>query len=195
MIKRFLALLCATVILSSGSLSVNGLKLYSPPIGVSRSEILSIKLSTPVSLSSKVVPLSDKTSTNIMEVEPTSSDSFLSDEEIRLIALLTMAEAEGESSEGQRLVIDTVLNRADSEHFPNSIRDVIYQPNQFTPIWNGRIERCEVREEICQLVREELTSRLNYDVVFFNAGHYSDYGVPLFQVGHHYFSAFKEVST
>lgn len=40
----------------------------------------------------------------------------VSDADIELLALLTMAEAEGECEEGQRLVIDTVLNRVDNPH-------------------------------------------------------------------------------
>ena len=44
-------------------------------------------------------------------------------------------------------------------------------------------------EEI-KIVEEELENRTDYDVVFFNAGHYSDYGVPMFQVGNHYFSSY-----
>ena len=92
-------------------------------------------------------------------VVSTKSSYSLSDEEIDLLALLTMAEAEGESEEGKRLVIDTVLNRVDSEHFPNTIREVIYQPNQFTSMWNGRVDRCSVDDEICQLVMEEFLNQ------------------------------------
>ena len=44
--------------------------------------------------------------------------------------------------------------------------------------------------ELVKLVEEELENRTDYDVVFFNAGHYSDYGVPMFQVGNHYFSSY-----
>ena len=80
----------------------------------------------------------------------------ISNEEIELIALVTMAEAEGECEEGKRLVIDTILNRVDSEHFPNTISEVIYQPHQFSSMWNGRVDRCYVNEDICQLVKEEL---------------------------------------
>jgi len=116
-----------------------------------------------------------------MEPDETAAD-------IELLALVTMAEAEGECEEGKRLVIDTVLNRVDSCDFPNSIREVIYHPHQFSSMWNGRVERCEVREDICQLVREELESRRNSEVIFFNAGGYSRYGTPLLQVERHYFS-------
>lgn len=115
----------------------------------------------------------------------------MSREDVELIALVTMAEAEGECEEGKRLVIDTVLNRVDSDYFPDTVYEVIYQPNQFSSMWNGRVDRCEVREDICELVYEELESRTNYDVVFFTAGEYSAYGVPMFQVGNHYFSKYE----
>ena len=44
-----------------------------------------------------------------MEVSP-EEDRIASEEDIELIALVTMAEAEGEPEEGKRLVIDTILN-------------------------------------------------------------------------------------
>lgn len=55
----------------------------------------------------------------------------------------------------------------------------------------GRVDRCEVREDICGLVYEELESRTNYEVMFFTAGEYSAYGVPMFQVENHYFSRYE----
>lgn len=114
----------------------------------------------------------------------------MSQEDIELIALVTMAEAEGECEEGKRLVIDTILNRVDHERFPNTVSDVIYQPNQFTSMHNGRVDRCYVDNDICKLVREELNSRTNTDVIFFHAGKYSNYGTPLIQVENHYFSSY-----
>ena len=124
------------------------------------------------------------------EPEHIEEESPLSDEEIELIALVVMAEAEGESEEGKRLVIDTILNRVDSElsYFPNTVEEVVYQPSQFSSMWNGRVDRCEVTEEHCELVKEELRSRSNSDVVYFHAGKYGKYGTPAFQVGNHYFS-------
>jgi N-acetylmuramoyl-L-alanine amidase len=115
---------------------------------------------------------------------------IMSDADIKLIALVTMAEAEGECEKGKRLVIDTILNRVDSKHFPDTVKGVIYQPHQFSSMWNGRVDRCEVREDICNLVREELNFRTNHDVVFFMAGRYSVYGTPMFQVENHYFSSY-----
>lgn len=128
---------------------------------------------------------------NLIITEVSDTEVQLTNEEIELIALVTMAEAEGECEEGKRLVIDTILNRVDSEHFPGTVYDVIYQPSQFSSMWNGRVERCEVRADICLLVEEELKDRTNYEVIFFTAGEYSAYGVPMFQVGNHYFSRYE----
>lgn len=114
----------------------------------------------------------------------------ITQEEIDLIALITMAEAEGETELGQRLVIDTVLNRMDDPHFPDTVHDVIYYPNAFSPVWNGRLERCHVMPELVELVKEELLNRTNYDCVFFCSSGYSKYGEPMFQECCHYFSSY-----
>ena len=115
---------------------------------------------------------------------------WLSDEEIELIALVVMGEAEGEPELGQRLVIDTILNRVDDPHFPDSVTEVVYQANQFSVMWNGRIDRCYVKDELVELVKDELTERANNECVFFMAGGYSQYGEPMFQECCHYFSSY-----
>ena len=126
----------------------------------------------------------------IIEAEETVDEPIISvsNEDIELLALVTMAEAEGESEEGKRMVIDTILNRVDSERFDNTISEVIYAPNQFTSMQNGRVNRCYVADDIYQLVIEELTNRTNYDVLYFTAYQYGAYGTPMFQIGNHYFS-------
>lgn len=127
---------------------------------------------------------------NAEDIATESWEDGISKEDIELIALVTMAEAEGETELGKRLVIDTILNRADSIYFPNTIHEVVYQKNQFSSMWNGRVERCEIMEDIVELVKEELKSRTNSDVIFFTAGSYSYYGMPLFKEDHHYFSSY-----
>lgn len=122
----------------------------------------------------------------VVEEEP---DLPLTNAEIDLIALITMAEAEGESEEGKRLVISTILNRVDDNRFPNTVNGVIYQPNAFEVVHNGRLDRCYVSESIRELVVSELYNRSNREVIYFRTGHYSSYGTPLFKVGNHYFSS------
>ena len=121
--------------------------------------------------------------------EPVEPQVYLSESDINLIALITMAEAEGQPELAQRLVIDTILNRMDHYYWPNTVQGVIYQKNQFSCVWNGRVNRCYVKEDIYNLVKEELASRTNRDVVYFRAGRYSSYGTPLCKEGDHYFSS------
>ena len=125
------------------------------------------------------------------QITPEISNGLpLSDEEIDLIALVTMAEAEGESEEGKRLVIDVILNRLDSPRFSNTVDGVIYAKNAFECLVNGRADRCYVRDDIRQLVIEELKSRTNSNIHYFRADHYHNFGTPVVHVGNHYFSTY-----
>ena len=114
-------------------------------------------------------------------------DIYVDQWEVELIAQVTMAEAESETDIGRRLVIDTILNRVDSELFPDNIYDVIYQADQFSCMWDGRFYDVWPDEDAQKLVWEELGDRLNEDVLFYRT-EYFGYGTPLFQEGNHFFS-------
>ena len=125
----------------------------------------------------------------VIEKQKSEPEISMSKDDMKLIAQMTMAEAEGESEYGQRLVIDTILNRVDSSTFPDTVYDVLYQPYQFSSIKDGRFARCHVKKELYELVVEEVHNRTNYDVIFFRTGHYSKYGTPLFKEDSHYFNS------
>lgn len=52
---------------------------------------------------------------------------------------LTYAEARGECVEGQIAVTATILNREESEGFPNTFHGVMNDACQFSPVWNGEV--------------------------------------------------------
>ena len=60
-----------------------------------------------------------------------------------LLARIAMAEAEGCNTQTKTLIIMCVLNRVWSDEFPDTIEEVIFQENQFSPIDNGRWDRVE----------------------------------------------------
>lgn len=61
----------------------------------------------------------------IVTVKPLGEEKkLLPYEDISLIALITMAEAEGECEEGKRLVIDTILSISQTTHMMLSIRKI-----------------------------------------------------------------------
>ena len=68
--------------------------------------------------------------------------SFTKDDEY-LMARLAMAEQEDGDIKSKALVIRTIINRVDSDNFPDTVQEVIFETDQFTPVNNGRWERVE----------------------------------------------------
>lgn len=120
--------------------------------------------------------------------EETSANIGLTDEEMDFIAQVTFCEAGNESEYGQRLVIDTILNRVDSDSFPDSVDGVLWQSGQFSTVQSGWADSVPIYDDIRQLVEEETTDRTNTDVAYFNAVGYPSYGTALFTEGGHYFA-------
>jgi N-acetylmuramoyl-L-alanine amidase len=65
----------------------------------------------------------------------------VSAEDKALMAKLVRAEAESEPYPGKVAVATVILNRVTSPDFPNTVREVIYQSGQFTPVSNGEINK------------------------------------------------------
>ena len=63
--------------------------------------------------------------------------SSLTETDKDILLKITMAEAEGEDVVGKALVMRVVLNRVESSEFPGSVKAVVFQKRQFSPVWNG----------------------------------------------------------
>ncbi len=112
--------------------------------------------------------------------------------ELELLATLVEAEAGNQDLDGKRLVADVVLNRMESEDYPNTITEVIYQDNQFSTVLDGALEKASfnISDESFEAVRiEALESeeRLDEEILFFTAGGYNSYCKPAYKYGDHYF--------
>jgi N-acetylmuramoyl-L-alanine amidase len=71
---------------------------------------------------------------------PASRDgAALSSSDLDLLARLVRAESEAEPYAGQVAVAAVVLNRMRSSRFPDTVREVIYEPHQFETATNGRL--------------------------------------------------------
>ncbi len=69
------------------------------------------------------------------------SDTYLKDEE--LLASIIYCEAGNQTYEGKLAVGLVILNRVYSKSFPSTIREVVYQKNQFTPARNGALTKAQ----------------------------------------------------
>ena len=108
-----------------------------------------------------------------------------------LLAVLVMAEAGNQDLDGKRLVVDVVLNRVKDSRFPNTIEEVIYEDNQFSPVEDGGLDRSmwTVTPDCFKAVEMEFNgNELDSGILYFSAGGFSNYGTPAFRHGNHYFS-------
>lgn len=71
--------------------------------------------------------------------EEPEEELMVIDEETYLLAQIITAEAKGESYEGMIAVGNVVMNRVKHSEFPDTIREVIFQKGQFSPVSNGSI--------------------------------------------------------
>lgn len=62
-------------------------------------------------------------------------------EEIALMAAIIQCEAGGEIYEGKLAVGAVIMNRLNSPVWPNTLREVIYQPGQFEPAMTGWLDQ------------------------------------------------------
>lgn len=83
-------------------------------------------------------------------------------EDSYLLAKIAMAEAEGCNTQTKTLIIMSVLNRVSSDEFPDTIYDVIFQTNQFSPIDNGRWDRVEPNEDCWEAVKIVMEAKYDY---------------------------------
>ena len=120
------------------------------------------------------------------------SGGYLVTEEMAMLARLIQAEAGNQDLRGKRLVADVVLNRVDSELFPNTIEEVIFQKNpvQFSVTESNAFDKAksEISEECFEAVRMEWDreSRIDKEILYFGRG-YGNRKNP-FKYGDHWFS-------
>jgi len=93
----------------------------------------------------------------------------VSEEDMLLLQKVVMAEAEGEPYQGKVAVANVVLNRLRSANFPNTIKAVIYQKSQFSPVANGRLKRVKPNQDSINAVNAALSGvkKVSDDTYFF----------------------------
>lgn len=110
----------------------------------------------------------------------------ITDDEIEMLARLLFLEAGNQSIEGQRAVIEVVFNRLLSDEFPNTLNDVVYAENQFSPAHLiSSTTPTDEQYEVIQIVLTDTETVLDHGVVFFSRGQYNDYLYD--KIGDHYF--------
>lgn len=82
-------------------------------------------------------------------VEIETTDDYVSsppvksytDEDLYVLSHVMMGESGGESDKCQLYVGSVVLNRVKSSGFPDTIKDVVFQPKQYVCTWDGNYNK------------------------------------------------------
>lgn len=85
---------------------------------------------------------------------------YLAEDELEVLMRIVEAEAGNEDEEGKLLVANVVLNRVDSDSFPDTVTEVVFQQSegvtQFSPVASGRYYSVEISQETMAAVERAL---------------------------------------
>ena len=120
-----------------------------------------------------------------------SSDVSFTNDEVNLLAALVYCEAGNQSYEGKLAVANVVLNRLNSSQFPNTIKDVIYQKNQFSPASSGALAKAlssGVPSDCVKAAKDAMSGNNNVEgFLFFNTVVNTSSVADYVQIGDHIF--------
>lgn len=118
----------------------------------------------------------------------------LTEYEKELIYKITFAEAGNQEEEGQRAVIEVILNRVLSDDFPSTVEGVLSQKNQFST-WGRRNKIKQIDMEriipILELVAMEEPVLPSTEYLFFARGKQTKYATDFIKIQDHWFGATK----
>lgn len=80
-----------------------------------------------------------------------------SESDLEILAKIIYAEARGESYQGKVAVGAVILNRVRSSKYPNTIKEVVFAPKQFSPVGSGTYYSAKPSEEEYNAAQEALS--------------------------------------
>lgn len=135
-------------------------------------------------------PLNAKAEENI-PVYTSEKICSLSNDEFDMIAKVVYAESGNQEWEAQWMVACVILNRVESDSFPDTVKDVIFQdnPKQFCCAWDGGYDKAmpgdATNEAVAYALEQE---RIPADILFFTSNGYLKGTEPYEKVDDMYFS-------
>lgn len=99
--------------------------------------------------------------------------------ELEVLLKIVEAEAGCEDEEGKLLVANVILNRLNSDKFPDSVSEIVFQQEngitQFSPVSDGSYDRVQISEETVRAVGRALDGEdISEGALYFAARDYAD---------------------
>lgn len=187
--RRVLFAVRTATMIGAAWFAVNGI---TDTLGQEKEKSWSVYIATEGVEEATYTPEAGATETQPTE-EPLIASMDWDEDDSYMLCKIAMAEAESEGVEGKALVILVVLNRVWSEEFPDTIEEVIFQKNQFSPVANGRYDEVEPDKECYEALEMIQFEHWNesQDALYFESKSDSKWHSEnlefLFKYGRHYF--------
>ena len=99
--------------------------------------------------------------------------------ELEVLLKIVEAEAGCEDEDGKLLVANVILNRLNSDKFPDSVSEIVFQQEngitQFSPVSDGSYDRVQISEETVRAVGRALDREdISDGALYFAARDYAD---------------------
>ncbi|MBE5877522.1 MAG: cell wall hydrolase [Lachnospiraceae bacterium] len=124
-----------------------------------------------------------------LAVEVSKRSTTLTEEELELMLKVVSAEARGESWDAQYMVACVILNRMESDLFPNTLTEVVTQTGQFSCVPYA-IRNVPITDSVREAVAAALDDNiLEENVLWFRSDYYHPFETKAFQIGRMYFTS------
>lgn len=143
------------------------------------------------------IPADESESHPTVEVAEDKNSFELNDNEYTVLLKIVEAEAGSEDLTGKMLVANVIMNRVNSDLFPNTVTEVVYQKHkgraQFSPTEDGRINSVTVSSETVEAVRRVMNGEdssngaLYFRSVYSNSGWFDSALTRVVEHGNHIF--------
>ena len=118
----------------------------------------------------------------------------ITDEEIEMLKYIVQQETRGGSYRHKCIITNVILNRVEDSRFPNTVKEVLLQKNQFSSVWNYYQRRVEPDEKTERAVNDVLNGRVEDEsngALFFHSmksdGWFSSLSFVMEMEGHRFF--------
>lgn len=144
---------------------------------------LQIKVLVAADSESRMIGIASRTSSGqrVVDCNELQRNSRYHLDMVELEVLLKIVEAEAgcEDEEGKLLVANVILNRLNSDKFPDSVSEIVFQQEngitQFSPVSDGSYDRVQISEETVRAVGRALDGEdISEGALYFAARDYAD---------------------
>jgi N-acetylmuramoyl-L-alanine amidase len=118
---------------------------------------------TPIGKSVK----SKDTSSSVKDKKEVKNEYNFTKDEVSILERVVEAEATDQNKESKMNVCSVIINRVKDDDFPDTVKEVVFQKRQFSPIQDGRYYKVNVSKSTKEAVREVIKDGVINEALFF----------------------------